>query len=148
MSATGLEVFDKTLQTTNIWLHEIMEALGPDRQVAWRVLGAVLRALRDRLQVELAAHLGAQLPLLVRGAYYDRWKPGGPPKPSRHVDEFLHEISEELSDLRPINSVDAARSVFRVLSRHVAHGQVDNVRTALPEHIRELWPEEFLRARD
>ncbi|TIP56582.1 MAG: DUF2267 domain-containing protein, partial [Mesorhizobium sp.] len=24
MSATGLDVFDKTLQTTNIWLDEIM----------------------------------------------------------------------------------------------------------------------------
>lgn len=25
MSATGLDVFDRTLQTTNIWLDEIME---------------------------------------------------------------------------------------------------------------------------
>ena len=62
MSATGLDVFDKTLQTTNIWLDEIMATLGPDRQVAWHVLGAVLHALRDRLQIGLAVHLGAQLP--------------------------------------------------------------------------------------
>ena len=33
MSATGLDVFDKTLQTTNIWLDEVMSVLGPDRQV-------------------------------------------------------------------------------------------------------------------
>ena len=32
MSATGLEVFDKTLQTTNTWLNEIGEKIGPDRQ--------------------------------------------------------------------------------------------------------------------
>ena len=75
MSATGLDVFDKTLQTTNIWLDEIMAKLGPDRQVAWHVLGAVLHALRDRLQIGLAVHLGAQLPLLVRGLYYDQWHP-------------------------------------------------------------------------
>ena len=31
MSATSLDVFDKTLQTTNIWLDEIMAKLGPDR---------------------------------------------------------------------------------------------------------------------
>jgi uncharacterized protein (DUF2267 family) len=67
MSATGVDVFDKTLQTTNIWLDEIMEEMGPDRQLAWRILGAVLRALRDRLPPDLAAHLSAQLPLLVRG---------------------------------------------------------------------------------
>src|SRR5262245_1972713 len=35
LRATGLDVFDKTLQTTNIWLDEIMAKLGPDRQVAW-----------------------------------------------------------------------------------------------------------------
>lgn len=49
MSATGLDVFDKTLQTTNIWLGEIMEHHGPDRKVAWHILNVVLRALRDRL---------------------------------------------------------------------------------------------------
>ena len=75
MSANGLDVFDKTLQTTNIWLNEIMERVGPDRQVAWKVLATVLHKLRDRLPVELAAHLGAQLPLLVRGVYYDRFEP-------------------------------------------------------------------------
>lgn len=34
MSATGLEVFDKTIQTTNIWLGEIERELAPDRQRA------------------------------------------------------------------------------------------------------------------
>jgi hypothetical protein len=37
MSATGLDVFDKTLQTTNTWLDEIMESLGPDCQIACSV---------------------------------------------------------------------------------------------------------------
>src|SRR5690606_34415686 len=47
MSATGLEVFDKSIQTTNIWLDDIMEDIGPDRQLAWQILGAVLRTMRD-----------------------------------------------------------------------------------------------------
>ena len=52
MSATGLDVFDKTLQTTNIWLDEITERIGPDRQLAWKVLSVVLHKLRDRMPVE------------------------------------------------------------------------------------------------
>jgi hypothetical protein len=32
-SAAGLNVFDKTLQTGNIWLDQIMAKLGPDRRV-------------------------------------------------------------------------------------------------------------------
>jgi uncharacterized protein (DUF2267 family) len=67
MSATGLDVFDKTLQTTNIWLDEIVAAIGPDRRVAWKVLSTVLHKLRDRMPLELSAHLSAELPLLVRG---------------------------------------------------------------------------------
>src|SRR3981189_922621 len=73
MSATGLEVFDKTVQTTNAWLKEIMEATGLDRRRAYRALAAVLQALRDRLTVGEVAQLGAQLPILVRGLYYDQW---------------------------------------------------------------------------
>ena len=72
MSATGLDVFDKTLQTTNSWLDEISQTLGPDRKLAWKVLSIVLHKLRDRIPVDLSAHLGAELPLLVRGTYYDQ----------------------------------------------------------------------------
>jgi len=122
MSATGLDVFDKTLQTTHIWLDELMQAIGPDRQVAWHVLGAVLRAIRDRIPLELAAHLGAQLPLLVRGAYYDQFRPSVLPATSRSLDEFLHGIGAELAMTRPVNVRDATRAVFQILSRHVNRG--------------------------
>src|SRR5205085_1940364 len=37
MSAKGLDVFDRTLETTHIWLNEICDELGPDKQVAWKV---------------------------------------------------------------------------------------------------------------
>ena len=59
MSATGPDVFDKTLQTTNISPDDIMSELGPERQAAWHVLGAVLR---NRMQPDLGAHFGSQLP--------------------------------------------------------------------------------------
>src|SRR5512146_404914 len=79
MSTLGLEVFDRTFQTTNVWLDEIMDKLGPDRQIAWKVLSTVLHKLRDMLQPDLAAHLGAQLPLLVRGVFYDLYEPSNQP---------------------------------------------------------------------
>jgi uncharacterized protein (DUF2267 family) len=141
MSATGLDVFDKTLQITHIWLDEIMEELGPDRQVAWRSLGAVLRAMRDRIPTELAAHLGAQLPLLVRGAYYDQWKPAREPERYRTGEEFLARIADDLSDIRPVNPRAAAEAVFRTLGKHVTGGQSAKVREAMPEEVRRMWPD-------
>ena len=141
MSSTGLDVFDKTLQTTNIWLDEIMQTLGPERNVAWHVLGAVIRALRDRLPAELSAHLSAQLPLLVRGAYYDRYRPGHGIAPLHTDDDFLHHVAEDLGGIRPVNVRKATQSVFAVLVHHVTPEQVEKVKASLPASIRALWPE-------
>ena len=141
MSTTGLDVFDKTLQTTNIWLDEIMDVVGPDRGAAWHVLGAVLRTLRDRLPLGLAAHLGAQLPLLVRGTYYDQFQPGHDMERVSTEDEFLTLVASEFGGIRPVNVRLATRTVLSVLGRHVSPGLADKVRDALPGHIRSLWAE-------
>jgi uncharacterized protein (DUF2267 family) len=140
MSASGLDVFDKTLQTTHVWLNEIMEEIGSDKQAAWNVLGAVLRAVRDRIPLGLAAHLGAELPLLVRGAYYDQWSPATPPERSRSLDRFLDCVLANLGASRPVDPHGAVRAVFGVLSRHVPEGQIRTVREALPEQVRAIWP--------
>ena len=143
MSATGLEVLDRSLQTTNVWLKEIMqsEAVGPDRQVAWRVLGAVLHILRDRLSVNQVAHLGAELPIVIRGLYYDQWHPAGKPEKERRADEFVARVAAELRDTRRVASADAVRAVFGALSNHVSPGQVEKIRQCLPPDIRRLWAE-------
>lgn len=141
MSATGIDAFDKTLQVTNTWLKDIMEDHGPDRQVAWHVLSAVLHTLRDRLPTDLSAHLGAQLPLLVRGTYYDQFQPSKQPVRSRTLDEFLEQVEQELKFIRPVNTVEATRSVFKVLSHYIDPGEVRKVRAALPEPVRDLWPD-------
>ena len=140
MTTTGFDVFDKTVQTTHVWLDEIMAKMGPDRHVAWHILGATLRALRDRLTIDQAAHLGAQLPILVRGLYYDQWHPAAGPSRERHVDEFLARVADGLRNIRPVNSRDAVRTVFRILAKHIARGQADKVAAALPAEIRALWP--------
>lgn len=141
MSATGLEVFDKTLQTTNIWLQEIMADIGPDRQRAYHALRAVLHALRDRLTVEEAAHLGAQLPTLVRGFYYESWRPATNPARERSAEAFLGRVAAGLQNIRPIDPEDATRAVFKVLTRHVAPGEIEDVKQMLPQELRRFWPE-------
>jgi uncharacterized protein (DUF2267 family) len=138
MGAANLDVFEKTLQTTNIWLDEIVATLGPDRRVAWKVLSVVLHKLRDRLPAELSAHLSAELPLLVRGVYYDQFEPDK--LPTRwDYDEFVSEVSKWLSDTRPVDPDLAIRAVFTILSRHLPHGQISKVQNALPEGLRSVW---------
>jgi uncharacterized protein (DUF2267 family) len=141
MSATGVDVFDKSIQVTNTWLNEIMEDHGPDRQLAWHILSAVLRSTRDRLPADLAAHLGAQLPFLVRGTFYDQFEPSRLPEKIRTREEFLDRVQQGMGGARPVNSEEAVQSVFKVLSHYIDPGQVRKVRDALPEEIRGLWPD-------
>ena len=69
MSDTQVAALDHTVQQTNVWLKALGEELHiEDRHVAYNALRAVLHVLRDRLTPEQAVHLGAQLPLLVRGS--------------------------------------------------------------------------------
>lgn len=141
MSMTGLAVFDRTLQKTNIWLNEISDDIGPDRQTAFHVLKAVLHTLRDRLLADEAADLAAQLPLLIRGVYFDGWRPSASPNRKRTRKDFIERISSQLQDTRPIDPEDACRAVFRTISRHIAAGELEQVKKALPKAVRDLWPD-------
>lgn len=76
MPTTTLPVFDQTLHETNHWLRQIMERMRlGDRHLAYHILRNALQIIRDCLTTEEAAHLSAQLPMLVRGIFYERWRP-------------------------------------------------------------------------
>jgi uncharacterized protein (DUF2267 family) len=140
MSASGLKVFDETLQVTNSWLKDLMEMLHTDdRQLAYRGLRAVLHALRDELEPELAVHLAAQLPMLVRGFYYEGWQPSRTPTPNRHLDAFYQAIRTEMHGHPEVEPDRLMGAVFDLLSTRIEAGEVQKVVRSLPREIRDLW---------
>jgi uncharacterized protein (DUF2267 family) len=144
MSERGLSVFDETVQLTNIWLNELMEELGwEDRHRAYLGLRLVLQAIRDHLNVDEAVHLGAQLPMLVRGFYFEGWHPAHKPDRDRSVDDFVARIQDGFHQNptdEPIDAAEVARAVFIVLSRRITEGEFGQVMHALPKAIRNLGP--------
>src|ERR687892_2672104 len=129
MSATGLDVFDTTLQKTHIWLKDLMQVLGTeDRHKAYDALRATLHALRDRLTVEEVAQLGAQLPMLIRGFYYEGWDPTRKPLKIRDKGEFLDRIRQEFRGGDPVDPQRVARAVFAVLADRVTEGEIEDVK--------------------
>ena len=139
MSATGLKVFDSTIQTTNIWLDDILKDLGwDDRHRAYHALRAVLHTLRDRLSVDEAAQLSAQLPLLIRGVFFEGWRPAHKPVKERRQDEFVAHVSESFALDTDADPQQITRSVLKVLGRHVDAGEMDSLRRVLPPAIQEL----------
>jgi uncharacterized protein (DUF2267 family) len=139
---TGLTQFDETIHLTNSWLNQLMEALDwNERHRAYVALRVVLHELRDRLPVEPAAHLAAQLPMLVRGVYFEGWKPGRAQRPDRSLESFLAAIDKAFTGDSEADADKIATAVFGVISSRVSAGEVEDVRSSLPAGIRKLWPE-------
>jgi uncharacterized protein (DUF2267 family) len=138
--AAGIDVFDRTLHKTHEWLADLMRLLAVrDRQIAYQALRATLHALRDRLTVEEVAQLGAQLPMLVRGFYYEGWDPTAKPLKLRHIEAFLAYVASEFSN-DDIDPEQAARAVFALLAERVTAGEIEDIKHILPAQLRELWP--------
>lgn len=136
------DVFDGTLQKTQVWLNDIMSELDwhEHPHKAYLALRTVLHALRDRLTIEEAVQLGAQLPMLVRGFYYEGWTLKGKPRKERHKEDFLAHIKEEFKDDFTCEPESIARAVFKTLARHTSEGEIDEVQHSLPKALQELWP--------
>ena len=137
---TGLDVFDTTVHKTHAWLHDIMQELGwQDRHKAYLALRTTLHALRDRLSVEETAQLGAQLPMLIRGLYYEGWNPTGKPEKVRHKTAFLAPIRDHFRDDWQVDPEEVARAVLKVLTQHVSEGEIADIKHCLPTELRALW---------
>jgi uncharacterized protein (DUF2267 family) len=138
---TSLELFDATLQKTDEWLNHLMRLLPTDdRHVAYLALRATLHALRDRITVEEVAQLGAQMPMLVRGFYYEGWDPSGKPLKIRHRQEFLDRVTSELAYVNDRDPEEIVRAVFTLLVQRISYGEIEDVKHVLPGDIRDLWP--------
>lgn len=141
MSVTAIPHIERSVHMANAWLKELAEELGwEDRERAYHALRVVLHAVRDRLTVDEAADMGAQLPLLIRGLYYEGWDPSSMPVKERRREQFLHHITAAFPGDAGIYPESIAWAVFKVLERHVSSGEIKDVLHVLPEEIRSLWP--------
>ena len=140
MSATGLSQFDETLQLSNIWLKEIMENIGfGDRRLAYHAFRLVAHAIRDRLSLYEAAHLSAQLPTLLRGVYFDGWKPARAPTPPRSLESFLAPIGKGFDRCPNVEPAVIAKAVIATMSAHISDGEMRHVRESFPADLRSLF---------
>ena len=141
MAIATIDAFDTTVQKSHLWLKELMD-LGhfDSEEQAYTALSAVLHSLRDRLTVNEAAQLASELPMLIRGLYYEGYKPSLAPNKERTLQQFLDSIRESLRGNRLIDPRYAAVSVFQLLNEKISAGEINDIKRMLPENIRQLWP--------
>jgi uncharacterized protein (DUF2267 family) len=105
-----------------------------------------MHALRDRLPHAEVVQLGAQLPIFIRGVYYEGWSPAHTPK-NRKKGAFLEQVAQEFRPRKDVSDESMARAVLSVLVKHVSMGEMDQIQKLLPEEVRNLWPTSAIRWR-
>lgn len=142
MSGTSIANFTQAAQQAQQWVNELADDLNWDERRAYHLLRCVLHTLRDWLPQEEMVDLSAQLPSLIRGIYFEGWKPLETPVRDRKKADFLSRVRDAFSD-DLLNDPDAAvAAVFRLLDRHISRGEIVQVRNSMKKSMRELWPKD------
>lgn len=145
MNEAAVHVFDSTFHESNRWLKLVMDNLETgDAQRGHAALKGTLHTLRDRIGLESAVALGAQLPMLIRGLYYEGWHGGGGQTKERHTADFLDHVRREMPATVDLDPERAVRAVFETLWQKLDPGETAKLIRMFPIELRSLWPEPAL----
>ena len=137
------DVFGHALNEAHEWLNDLMQELRTDdRRRAWAALRGVLHALRDRIGAHNAAHLGDQLPLLVRGLFFEAWHIAEGPSRERRLEPFLRHVNRDFHGDTDGEAEKAAIAVFRLLVARLDRAEVYKIVNVFPHELRPLWPQQ------
>jgi uncharacterized protein (DUF2267 family) len=83
--------------------------------------------------------------MLVRGFYYEGWKPADTPRKERHKEDFLAHVKHDFRSDEHMDAEQIVRAVFRVLARHISEGEIKDIQLILPAELRALWGPEDVK---
>jgi uncharacterized protein (DUF2267 family) len=139
---TQPNLLGRTVQQTQEWLKALAaEDAIADEEQALSALRGVLIQLRDRMPPGEAADLASQLPTLVRGIYYDGYRPDAVPEKERNQTDFLVRVAERINNDN-IDPEGATRAVFKILAQEVTEGEIADVIHMMPDEVKTLWPQD------
>jgi uncharacterized protein (DUF2267 family) len=142
-TTTGVRNLDNSIDLTNVWLRDILSQLKwQSKESAYQALRGTLHAIRDRLPVEEAVDLASQLPLMIKGVYYDGWTLRDKPEKFKK-EEFARRVHAQFEFDDNVNPAEVIRAVLRVMYRHMGEGEIRDVKFNMPKEIQEWFPEEI-----
>lgn len=134
------EVLERTLHETHDWLNDLAARLGwEDRRACWRVLSVSLHMMRDRMATPEVAHLGAQLPTMVRGAYYEGWRPAAEGSLPHDLGSFLRPLNEAFDAVPAFDAERAFAAVVALLRERITEGEMQHVKRMMPQDVAAIW---------
>ncbi|MEO3771249.1 DUF2267 domain-containing protein [Micromonospora sp. B9E7] len=142
MADSMISAFESSLDKTNLILKDIENAYGwpkERRNQSYAALRTVLHLLRDRLPVDESVEFAQQLPVLVRGIYFDGWVPSDVPiKLNR--DDFLYEVRQGFPYDAEGGPERVTQVVLDTLRRHVTQGEWQDVKDTMPKDLATMMP--------
>ena len=137
---TTISDFNGVVAAADDWINDLMRRLGwQDRERVYRALLASLHALRDCLARDEAVYIGAQLPTLLRGLYYEGWHPSTRPT-TRSRSAFLERIHDGMNRDLGVDAEQVARAVFALLAARLPAAEIEDAKAATPSVLHNLWP--------
>ncbi len=136
-----IHVFERTNHEAHEWVNDLSGRSGwrNERDVL-RLLRTVLCQTRDHLPVDEMAQFAAQLPLILRGMFYEGWQPKKTPVHERHAADFVGAVDEMVGDVADYRGATDIKAVFNVINARISRGEVEDVRACLPQELRDMWP--------
>lgn len=122
------------------WLTELADYMRVPGRTDWayKALKAVLHTVRDRTTIQEVFHLSAQLPLLIRGIYFEGYKPEGKPE-KMNAQEFMERINLKIKPSVETPALEVFRAVLFVLYDKISPGELDDIRASMPKDLQKLW---------
>lgn len=141
MSAQGLEVIDQTVHATHEWINELAGRLDwSSKRSALRLMRVTLHRIRDHLLADELAQFSAQLPVLIRGFFFEGWVPKNTPVKERHASDFVTFIGAQMEGCAEYRGREDIKCVFDLLNARLSKGEIEDVCASLPNELRQLWP--------
>lgn len=125
-----VSVFERTLHKSEAWITEMQNDLSwLSNDKVYHLLRAVLHTLRDQLSVDEAAHFSSQLPMLLRGTFYECWNPKTKSSKGLTKKEFLEAVRNNMdhSDHLSFDLEIGVSIALGVIMNHVSQGEMEDV---------------------
>jgi uncharacterized protein (DUF2267 family) len=138
----AVPILENNIHQTMDWIYAIEEACHWDennQKKAFLALKAVLHQLRDLLPIESAAQLGDLLPIVIRGIFFENWKPTTPQVPEPKREDILKNMTSALYPYHSVDVEQTVRGVLQVLKQKLPTNELEAIIRGLPKELREFY---------
>jgi uncharacterized protein (DUF2267 family) len=135
---TELPIYNKSPEQFREWVGQVAEELETDNmKLAYHALRGVLLALRDRLTPDEVFDLSSQMPLLIRGFFFEGYEIRNKPD-KMNREAFQKRVEKELPPIPDIPVDVVIRAVIRILRKRITKGEIKDIQAQLPEDVNQL----------